>query len=288
MGIAMAKMTTFLEDYPPATWRLLLTPPLDGATNMAVDEAVLYALAEGHGRPTLRFYAWQPACLSLGYNQHWREVDEEAVARRGYTWTRRPTGGKAILHTDELTYSVIVPLSDPCIQGGITASYLALSHGLLNGLVRLGVAAEQERGQLPARDTPGRRGPVCFDTPSLYEITWRGKKLLGSAQLRRKKILLQHGTLPLRGDLRRILGVLHLTEEERARQELLLPTRAATLEEVLGRVVPFAAAATAMAAGLAQQLNVTLAEAPLTPQEEALAERLRAAQYANDQWNKRV
>jgi hypothetical protein len=85
------------DHYPHAAWRLLITPPFDGAANMATDEAILTVLAEGHGPPTLRFPRWAPPCLTLGYNQQWQEIDEAACRRLGYAWTRRPTGGKAIL-----------------------------------------------------------------------------------------------------------------------------------------------------------------------------------------------
>lgn len=275
--------------YPLATWRLLLTPPLDGASHMAIDEAILHALAEGHGLPTIRFYEWEPPCLSLGYNQHWQEVDEEACRRLGYTWTRRPTGGKAILHTDEATYSLIIPQDDPRIQGGIVESYRILSYGLLQGLALLGVQAQQvEKDELRAKLNTGKGGPVCFDTPSRYEITWQGKKLIGSAQLRRKKIVLQHGALPLHGDLNRILEVLAFSPEERSRQAELLPQRATTLEQLLGRVLPFSEVAAALAEGFARQLNLILERLPLTDREHKLAEKLRAGQYANDAWNKRV
>jgi lipoate-protein ligase A len=276
--------------YPPATWRLLITPPLDGATNMAIDEAILYALAEGHGMPTVRFFQWAPPCLSLGYNQHWDEVNEAACQRLGYTWTRRPTGGKAILHTDEVTYSLIIPQDDPRIQGSVVESYRVLSFGLLRGLGMLGVQAKQAtkedlQAQKKARES---EGPVCFDTPSRYEITWQGKKLIGSAQLRRKKVVLQHGSLPLHGDLKRILEVLALSDEAHALQAELLPQRATTLEQVLGKVLPFANVAAALAEGFAQQLNLTLEDMPLTDREQNLADKLRAEQYANDKWNKRV
>ena len=124
-------------------WRLLITPPLDGATNMAIDEAILQALAAGEGIPTVRFFQWQPPCLSLGYNQHWSDIDLPALTERGYTWTRRATGGRAILHTDELTYSLIIPQADPRIQGGIVESYRVLSLGLTRGLRYLGIEAAQ-------------------------------------------------------------------------------------------------------------------------------------------------
>jgi lipoate-protein ligase A len=281
--------STLASSYPHATWRLLITPPLDGATNMAIDEAILHALAQGHGTPTLRFFQWEPACLSLGYNQHWQEVDEAACWRLGYTWTRRPTGGKAILHTDEVTYSLIIPHDDPRIQGGIVESYRILSLGLLRGLEALGVQANQAtKEDIASGFRAAKGGPVCFDTPSRYEITWQGKKLIGSAQLRRKGIVLQHGTLPLYGDLNRILGVLNLSAEERARQAELLPQRAITLEQVMGQALGHNDVVAALAQGFAQQLNLTLPEMALTEAEQTLANQLRAEQYAHDSWNKRI
>lgn len=256
---------------------------------MAIDEAILHALADGHGTPTLRFFQWDPPCLSLGYNQHWQEVDEDACRRLGYTWTRRPTGGKAILHTDEVTYSLIIPQDDPRIQGGIIESYRLLSLGLLRGLEKLGVRATQATGEdSAAASRVARGGPVCFDTPSRYEITWGGKKLIGSAQLRRRKIVLQHGTLPLTGDLNRILAALRFTPEERAVQADLLPQRATTLEQVTGRVLAYEQVMAALVEGFAEELNLALPEMPLSEQEQALADKLRAEQYAHDSWNKRV
>ena len=257
---------------------------------MAIDEAILYALAEGYGMPTLRFFQWAPPCLSLGYNQHWGEVDEATCKRLGYTWTRRPTGGKAILHTDEVTYSLIIPQDDPRIQGGVVESYRVLSFGLLRGLEMLGVEAKQasKKDLQTQRKARGKEGPVCFDTPSRYEITWQGKKLIGSAQLRRKKVVLQHGSLPLHGDLNRILEALALSDEAYAQQAELLPQRASTLEQVLGQAPSFADVTTALAEGFAEQLNLTLQELPLTDREQSLADKLRVEQYANDKWNKRV
>jgi lipoate-protein ligase A len=256
---------------------------------MAIDEAILHAVAAGESRPTLRFFQWEPACLSLGYNQHWAEADLEACRRFGYSWTRRPTGGKAILHTDELTYSLIMPQDDPRIQGGIVDSYRVLSFGLLAGLRRLGVTAKQaSKEETKAQLQAGGGGPVCFDTPSRYEITWQGKKLIGSAQLRRRKTVLQHGSLPLFGDLNRILAVLNFSAAAKAEQANLLPQRATTLEQVLDRRLSFEQVYPHLAAGFADQLRVTFEPQPLTTAEQATAARLRAEQYAAERWNKRV
>lgn len=277
-----------MTNYPPATWRLLRTLPADGATNMAIDEAILYALADGLGRPTIRFYQWNPPCLSLGYNQKWTDVNQQACEQLGYSWTRRATGGKAILHTDELTYSLITTKDDPRIVGGILRSYSVLSHILLRGLHRLQVAAEQAEKRPQPRTKADRQGPVCFDTPGKYEIVWQGKKLIGSAQLRRKNIVLQHGTLPLRGRLNRILAVLNMSEEEQAHQATVLSQRATTLAEVMGRELSFEVVAQALQDSFAEELNLRLVEDPLTEHEIALSQQLHAERYANDEWNKRV
>lgn len=257
---------------------------------MAIDEAILHALAEGQGQPTLRFFQWAPPCLSLGYNQRWQELDEAACQQLGYTWTRRPTGGRAILHIDEATYSLIMPQDDPRIQGGIVASYRVLSLGLLRGLEKLGVEARPATKEdvLASRQLADKGGPVCFDTPSRYEITWNNKKLIGSAQLRRKKMVLQHGTLPLYGDINRILAVLDLDQAEREQQAQVLPHRAAALEQALGRLVPFEEVSAALAEGFAEKLNLALVPGPLTPREQEIAGKLRSEQYANEAWLKRI
>jgi lipoate-protein ligase A len=278
-----------INNYPHATWRLLISPLLDGATNMAIDEAILYALSGGNTLPTIRFYQWQPACLSLGYNQKWTDVNEATCQQHGYNWTRRATGGKAIFHTDELTYSLIVHKDDPRVIGGILKSYKTLSRGLLQGLRILGVDdAEQVDKRNQPRTQADRQGPVCFDTPARYEITWQGKKLIGSAQLRRKNIVLQHGTLPLYGNLNRILDLLYLSDEERTRQKQILPQRATTLEQILGQIPTFDEVATGLATGLAETLNLSLKKTSLNKIEQTIASQLRADQYANDSWNKRV
>jgi lipoate-protein ligase A len=277
--------------FSPDTWRLLVTPPTDGATNMAIDEAILHALADGLGHPMLRFYQWAPPCLSLGYNQHYEEVDEAACARLGYTWVRRPTGGRAILHTDELTYSVIAPASEPRMEGGILESYRRLSTGLLAGLRELGADVFQAQRE---KVRGSRRGGVCFDTPSNYEITVEGKKLIGSAQVRRRGMVLQHGTLPLTGDLARIFACLRVTEPGSDGSSASvdwgswLLARACTLEQALGRAVPFDETADALAQGFASALDLRLEPGDLTPNERTLVERLRREQYASDDWNRRI
>lgn len=272
--------------YIPATWRLLHSSFADGPTNMAIDEAILLSVAAGQGSPTLRFFGWMPPCLSLGYAQSLADVAQDRLQTLGWGLVRRPTGGRAILHTDELTYSVIAPVQEPRVQGGVMESYRHLSAGLLRGLAALGVSAQADRMRLRGDRRDRTVAPVCFEQPSHYEITWQGKKLLGSAQMRKAGMVLQHGTLPLAGDIARIGEALHFeTEEQREQAKIRVRQRATTLAEVLGRAVSWEAAAQALAQGLAEMLNLTLQPGRLTEAEQALATRLRAEKYATPAWN---
>jgi len=267
------------SDYPRATWRLIVHGEAPGALNMAVDEAMTIALTDGASPPTLRFYGWAPPCLSLGRNQPTADADLPECRAAGVDLVRRPTGGRAILHTDELTYSVTLMADDPRAAGGVIESYRRLSEGLLAGLRRLGVEAVQARGQCkPASDLTA----ICFETPSDYEITAGGRKLVGSAQWRSRGRVLQHGTLPLHGDLTRVVSYLSMPDGDRDRQRCALGASALTLEEALGHTLPFAQVAHALADGFAQALSLTLAPGELTDHECALADDLRRRYAALD------
>ncbi len=270
-------MTT---EYPLTTWRLLDTHDLDGATNMAIDEAISRAVKANLVPPTLRFFGWQPACLSLGQAQPGGDVDQAACRAAGVDVVRRPTGGRAILHTDELTYSVIAPEREPRVAGGIVESYKRLSEGLLDGLLLMGVPTRQvEQPDDHDRD----QGPVCFEVPSNYEIVFDGKKLVGSAQMRKAGVVLQHGTLPLYGDIARIsLYLAKHPDQDRVRK------RATTVEAAIGRVIDFDAAARSMAQGFARALHLQLEAGELIAEEKAWAEELRREKYAADEWTYRI
>lgn len=269
-----------------ALFRLLRHGPAPGAENMAVDEAISRAIAEGLAPPTLRFYAWAPPCVSLGRNQPLADVDLDRVAARGYQVVRRPTGGRAILHTDELTYSLSASPEHPLMAGYVLDSYLRISRGLVAGLRRLGIAAEEAPGA-------NRAGPdvsaACFEVPSAYEIVAGGRKILGSAQARRAKSVLQHGSLPLTGDLTRLVDCLAFPDEAtRAALRASLAGHAVTAEALTGRAISYAEAAEALIAGMAEALGIELVEADLTDQERAWAEELRHERYANSAWTVRV
>ena len=276
-----------LESFPRCRWRLILeAEPRSGPANMAVDEAIALACAAGDVPPTLRFYRWEPPAVSLGRHQPANEIDMEAVARLGYHVVRRTTGGRAILHTDELTYSVAAPADEPRMAGGVMDAYLRLSNGLLAGLHRLGVAADKAGGHVRAGQDVSA---ACFEVPSAYEITVGGRKLMGSAQSRRRGHVLQHGSLPLVGDITRLVTVLALPQAVKARLAEQLAQRACTLSQALevdeeSPLVSFQHVAQVLAEGFAEALNLELIPGALTPGELRRAGELIREKFANPEW----
>ncbi|MGD2200525.1 MAG: biotin/lipoate A/B protein ligase family protein [Candidatus Bathyarchaeota archaeon] len=263
---------------PHATWRLLDTGISDGATNMAIDEAIMKAVAEGRSPPTLRFYGWSPPCVSIGYAQSLQdEIDLDLCREKGYSWVRRPTGGRAILHIDELTYSVVAPRGEVRVAGDIITSYRKLSTGLVEGLRSLTSKVFQADRIFP--DGEIEKSAACFDVPSHYEVTALGRKLVGSAQVRRRGVVLQHGALPLKGDVSRLVEVLALSEPEREALRVKLLQRAIALDEAVGREITYDEATKAISLGFSQALNLKLEPASLSPHERELANQL-IPQYA--------
>ena len=250
---------------------------------MAVDSAILAAVESGLAPPTIRLYSWNPPCLSLGYSQPYSDIDQGLLEESGWDVVRRPTGGRAILHTDELTYAVIGPRTDPRLEGGLMQSYQRLSQALFKSLVIMDLPVEIHQGKNPLASSQ----PVCFENPSDFEITVAGKKIIGSAQARKKNALLQHGSLPLGGDLTRITQVLFYdTDRERAEAALTLRNKACTTADVLGINISWDIAAEAFIRGFKQTLNLVLTEGELSSTENKLIGELLKDQYNNDLWTR--
>jgi lipoyl(octanoyl) transferase len=286
------------------TWRLLHTPAATGAWNMAVDESILEHIYRGESLPTLRLYSWNPPCLSLGHAQPFADVDMERLKSHGWEVVRRATGGRAILHTDELTYSVTGREDDPVLVGGILESYNRIAQALMYAVRELGLPVEmKEHADQPATKNAN---PVCFEVPSTYEITVNGKKLIGSAQARKKEGVLQHGSLPLTGDLTRICQALIFKDEvarEVAAQRLL--TRATTVESILDEIRPersrrmnahhtstslsadWEIAARAFVRGFEVQLGISFESGVLSQSEEKRAAELVEKKYAHPSWTEK-
>ncbi len=179
-------------------WRYLDSGPARGAANMAMDERLLSEAVRGGVPPMLRFYGWSPPAVSLGrFQDESTAVDAGACARQGIDIVRRITGGRAVLHDRELTYSVISPQGSGLFPNDVLGTYKVIAAGLLAGLRNLGVQAEMvSRPERPGK--PMKRSgkeAACFASPSWYEITVSGRKIVGSAQRRVAGAFLQHGSV---------------------------------------------------------------------------------------------
>lgn len=268
----------------PRPWRLLLAFDQPGAWQMAVDEALQAGFVPGRDRPVLRLYSWSPPCLSLGYAQPAGEIDRDACRRAGIDLVRRPTGGRAVLHDRELTYAVVAGIDDPDVGGSIGQSYRAIAAGLLAGLRALGVAATLAPGR-PDGDAAARRSGACFAVATRHELLWQGRKLAGSAQLRRHGVFLQHGSIPLAASRVSLAALLRLPGGSTLADHLAGTT--ATVADATGRILEPAAAAVPFAAAFAAALGLALQPDDLTAAEQAAAELARRQRYAARTWTER-
>lgn len=288
-------------------WRLLHSGHLPGALNMAIDEAILLSVAQG-GPPTLRFYGWDPPAISLGtFQDAQREIDLATCKSLGVDVVRRPTGGRAVLHDVEVTYSLILPEDNDTVPKGITESYRAVSEGMVKGLDALGLDVKmvslRRKGESPPPleqtasskrytitvDAPDKRSTsaACFDAPSWYEVTVDGKKIVGSAQMRRFGVLLQHGSIPLELEADKLFACLKFpSQAARARAKDAFLTKATSIRAALGRPVSFMETSEAVAKGLAEALGVGFVEGELTRKERQTAEELARTKYSRLDWHK--
>jgi lipoate-protein ligase A len=284
------------------TWRLLTGFGTSGPLNMAIDEALLDSVIAG-GVPVVRFYTWQPATLSLGTNQALGEIDKAECEARGIGLVRRLTGGRAVLHQHELTYSVIARENDPRVSGGVVESYRKISAALVDGLQALGASvslAAPDKALLRAMavrravaleeagGTVEDSNAVCFDAASAYELTAGGKKLVGSAQARRGGALLQHGSILLDIDWDAWVSVFAYASDARKRRAYTkLPERMTSLRHALRRTVTPEEALSALVPAFESRLHISLAPATLDPLEEATTLKLAAGKYGSQEWTGR-
>ncbi len=296
------------------TWRLIESGFGSAARNMGVDEAIMRAVASGEQPPTLRLYGWRPPGLSLGYFQPLDAgIDVAESRRRGYDLVRRPTGGRAILHDDEVTYSFCIRQEE--IRGGhsVMESYRQISRGIIAGLARLGaeVSMGDDRERRPhRRQRPGAQGSrgaaegavleprtvlphssnsdhatrtICFARTARCDLQAAGRKIVGSAQVRREGAILQHGSVPITIDPEAHAAVMPGMGDVSVAARRL--ERAAQgVAQLLGRPVSFEELSAALATGFAEAFAVTLSPQPLSPEEAAMAQYLQAEKYAADAW----
>jgi lipoate-protein ligase A len=265
-------------------WRLLPFHKAGAVENMAVDEAVLRENISKKAPPTLRFYGWQVPTLSIGYFQDYeKEVDQEACRRFGVDIIRRPTGGKAVLHEQELTYAVIADANLPLFSPDILETYRVISGCIAKGLAEIGIRAEMKEDGRQATDRALRSS--CFSIPSRYELLVGGRKICGSAQMRSHGVFLQHGSLLLAFDPFRTCAVV-LPHRDSETDAELLRNAITSVGEQAGPSVGEGILCHVLRTGFEQVLGIRFLKASLTPAEEALRDELITKKYGSEEWNR--
>jgi lipoate-protein ligase A len=200
---------------------------------MAAD---LYLLSRCADTSTIyiRFTQWTPPCITIGYGQHSEEVlQKEAMQKAGISWIRRPTGGRTVLHQDDLTYSSVFPVSVKAMGTTINQTYFIISHGLIAGLKKCGIEAQMHDSTLELQQTHTDKKLPCFLAPNRNEIMVSGKKLIGSAQKRSSSGVLQHGSIPISTSFRDLPYYCAIDEKKQSLQRELLEKKCACLTECL-------------------------------------------------------
>lgn len=271
------------------TWLFIDSGKCPPAFNMALDEALLDWHGEGKIPPVVRFYEWDPPALSIGYFQKAeKEINLPAVKALGLGFVRRPTGGRAVLHEHELTYSVIVSENHPTMPQSVTGAYRVISEGLLKGFQKLGFdasfAVPKTEDEKNALKNP--RSAVCFDAPSWYELVVEGKKIAGSAQTRQKHVILQHGSILLELDVEKLFSLFTFPSEQvRERMMKAFREKAAAINDLSQRKIGLNEVKEAFRKGFEEGLHVRLEPYDLSDEQIRYVERLAKEKYERDHWN---
>lgn len=246
------------KDRDNTQWFFLDSGACDPAFNMAVDE--YFATTAQLKQPLLRFYQWRPFTISLGYNQRSSDLDLARCEEKGLGLVRRPTGGRAVLHADEVTYAVIIPRSATAYyQSKILDTYNFISRALVNGLNILGLDARLERGSAgnTAYAAHDQSAIPCFSASAQYEVLINGRKLIGSAQRRFEAATLQHGSI-LTGRYHLDLPEYLNLSKDKARITLkkMLDSKSTSINEILPEPASYSRIVTAITEGFSREYGI--------------------------------
>lgn len=260
----------------PAVWRLIDTGVCTGSCNMAIDEALLRSYIPGESQPVFRLYGWHPPTLSLGRFQNAEaDLDLEYCRSTGQAIVRRVTGGGAIFHADELTYSLVCSqgqIPDAC---GVKDSFRVLTSFLIGFYRALGLSAGYAVDLVADGTVLGQRTALCFAGKESYDILINGKKIGGNAQRRSRQVIFQHGSIPLQD--RVADGLAYLKQKPCGLYTTCL--------QAFGGVLDLASLKQLLIEQFEKQMGVILQPGELTLAEQKLAEQLELEKYASDQWN---
>ncbi|HWJ79243.1 MAG TPA: biotin/lipoate A/B protein ligase family protein [Niallia sp.] len=271
------------------TWRFIDSGNHSPSFNMALDEALLEWHGKGEFPPIIRFYGWNPPTLSIGYFQKVeKEINMNAVKELGLGFVRRPTGGRGVLHDEELTYSVIVSENHPKMPKSVTEAYRVISEGILKGFHLLGLDAyfAIPRSEEQKSTLKNPRSAVCFDAPSWYELVVEGRKVAGSAQTRQQGVILQHGSILLDLDEDKLFQLFKYPNERvKERMQKSFKEKAVAINSLTDNRITIDMAKDAFKKGFADGLGIQLEDYQLSLEELDYVNKIAKEKYESDDWN---
>jgi lipoate-protein ligase A len=267
------------------TARFISLGRFDAATNMAIDEAILEANLDKDAPPTLRLYEFTPPAVSIGYSQRLDSKTIKNIDASGFAIVRRPTGGRAVLHKNDLTYSFVGSSRqvgvdrDNILSTSVIGSYKQICQGLILAFKQLGLTLEFGRGKSLRSDKVD-----CFEAVTIADLHYQGRKLVGSAQVRRRHAVLQHGSIILdqaQGLMQELIG------KNGFENSAPHSVHHANLYEIAGRVIPQKEIEAAIISGFEQAFSIEFVPSSLTANELAIHEQLRD-KYVVNSWQQSV
>jgi lipoate-protein ligase A len=261
--------------------RFIDTGENNGAMNMAIDEALLITEKERGLPPALRVYKFVPPTLSIGYFQKMKkEVDIVRCKEKGFDYVRRPTGGRAVLHDRELTYSITVARPHRILEMSLLDSYHYICRGIIRAIEYLG-----GKPYFSHREDNEISSPSCFAAPTFSDILLNGKKVVGSAQMRNEYGLLQHGSILYEVNVDDIFYCFNMSEDRRKKLSALAKKKISSLSDEIGKKITFDMIKNALKKGMEEVLDEKITETALTEEELSLANRLYKEKYSTYEWN---
>lgn len=266
------------------SWYFLDSGFNDAATNMAIDELLIDWHSKDLIKPTLRFYGWERPSLTVGHFQNVKKtINMPGLTAHKCDFVRRLTGGSAVLHDDELTYSIVVSEAHPNIPKSVNKAYYILSQGLLAGYQSMNIPAEFS---MPEKELTRERTAVCFEKPASYEMIVNNKKISGNAQTRKKGVLLQHGSIPLSFNHNMLFDLFAFSSEKvRERQKSAFLNKAISINDVSSDKKTYDDLKAAFYNGFKEKLDVEFEPLELTSDQWKEINALADSKYRTDTWN---
>ncbi len=266
--------------YMRQKWRLIDSGPCSAAYNMAIDEAIAYSVEKEMVPPTLRLYEWNSLAVTIGYFQRISDIDIEYCKKNDIPVIRRPTGGRAILHGDDITYSFSTKTKTDFFSNDLFESYKKISEALILALSKINLSAElilKREKKYFMSYSQEQRSPLCFNSASFGEITVNNKKIIGSAQKRWVDCLLQQGTIPIFINKGEIIRIFKLGQDS-------IENSLIGLKDLLEEIDVFAVKENIWKS-FEEKFEIEMVVSSLTEEELQLAKEIEVRKYQTDKWN---